>query len=407
MHLDVGPRKMRTAYLSLVLAAALMLGCTRPTSTSAPEASATATAETPVATGTPSSSTRPTQSTVTPSGSPSPTYVEVATGATSTTPPSVEFPKQASLGAQREADKALLPSGAVRGTADPSGRYLAYIAPNSGQWQGTVRDTSTGKEWKVDAVAVCQCDGATVEPGPVWSSSGRFVAFGTGNWNEATERHVVVIEPTADRVTELSKPAWMRSNRLDAAASWRPGYDTLVVGQVDGVFMYDAAARTSTMMAAGTWPRFIGRDLVQYDLFGGSAAFYDIWRGGEVTRLPIEPWPPTPAINYENGRLAFAVPTRTPTCLGILVAHPALAAPTICIPGANAPAWSPDGRVLAFSRVDGPSSRSVVLFDPATSDQRTVVDRLPASSDGDQYLTTWSTDGRHLRLERGYVATGG
>lgn len=398
---------MRAAHLSLILAAALMLSCTRPTSTSVPEASATATAEATSVDGTPPSSTPQTQGTVTLSAIPSPTYVEVATGTSSTTPPSIEFPKQASLGAQREVDKALLPSGAFRGAADPRGRYLAYIAPGSGQWQGTVRDTSTGKEWKVEAVAVCECDRATVEPGPVWSSSGRFVAFGTGNWREANERHVVVIEPAADRVTELPKPAWMRSNRLDGAASWRPGYDTLVVGQVDGVFMYEGAARTSTMMAAGTWPRFIGRDLVQYDLFGGSAAFYDIWRGGEVTRLPIEPWPPTAAIHYENGRLAFAVSARTSTCLGILVAHPALRSPTICIPGANAPAWSPDGQVLAFGRVDGPSSRSVVLFDPATSDQRTVVDLLPASSDGDQYLTTWSTDGRYLSLERRYIATGG
>lgn len=400
---------MRIAHLPLLLVAALILGCTPPTSSSVSEAGATATTGTPGAAGTTAASTPQKPSTATPSATPPPTYVEVATGTTSTTPPSGEFPKPAPLVARGEVDKTRLPSDSLSATADPSGRYLAYIAPASGQWQGVVRDTSTGKEWKVEAIAVCQCDAATVESGPIWSTSGRFVAFGTGNWREGgeRERHVVVIEPAADGVTELPKAAWIRSNRLDGATSWRPGYETLVVGQVDGVFMYDAAARTSTMMAAGMWPRFIGRDLVQYDLFGGSAAFYDIWRGGEVARLPLEPWSSTPTIHYENGRLAFAVRARTPGCLGIVVAHPALGSPTICIPGGQAPAWSPDGRVLAFGRVDGPSSRSVVLFDPATSDQRTVVDRLPATSDGDQYLTTWSTDGRHLRLERRDAATGG
>ncbi|MEI7926123.1 MAG: hypothetical protein WCI61_08070 [Chloroflexota bacterium] len=397
---------MNLRRLALLACAALLIGCTRQPSTPAPEASATVTAGT-------ANATTQTQGTATPSGTPAPTtYVEVSTGKTSTTPPSAEFPKAAPLGAQREVDKSQLPSDALRGAADPSGRYVAYVVPNAGQWRGTVRDSSTGKEWKVDAVAVCQCDGSSVDTGPVWSSSGRFVAFGTGNWREEKERHVVVVEPGADRVTELPKPAWLRSNRLDGATSWRPGYEVLVVGQIDGVFMYDAAARTSTHMSVGTWPRFIGRDLVQVDLLGRDnkpeqTAFTDIWRGGEVARVPYVGWVPAPAINYADGRLALASQTPGPTCIGVVVAHPALRAPSICIPGANAPAWSPDGRLLTYSCADGASSRSVVLFDPATGTATPIAEHLPASDSTQHYRTTWSTDGRHLRLDPTQIGFGG
>ena len=387
---------MNLRRLALLACAALLLGCTRQTSTPAPEASATA--QTP--------------GTATPSGTSAPTYVEVATGKTSTTPPNAEFPKAEGLSTQREVDKAALPSGALSSAAgDPSGRYIAYVTPKAEQWQGTVRDTSTGKEWKVDSVAVCQCDGTRPDTGPIWSSSGRFVAFGTGNWREEKERHVVVIEPGADRVTELPKPAWLRNNRLDAATSWRPGYDVLVVEQVDGVFMYDAAARTSTHMSVGTWPRFVTRDLVQVDLLGADnkpeqTAFTDIWRGGEVARVPYVRWIPAPAIHYADGRLAIASQTAGPACTGVVVSHPALRAPSICIPGANAPTWSPDGRILAYSRVDGARSRSVVLFDPATSSEQPIADHLAASDDAQQYRTTWSVDGRHLRLDPTHIGFG-
>jgi hypothetical protein len=396
--------------LALLACAALLLGCTRQTSTSAPEASATVSAGTASATGAPTSSA----ASPTPTGTPAPTtYVEVATGKTSTTPPSAEFPKAAPLGAQRQVDKTALPTGAFRAAADPSGRYIAYVAPNSEQWQGTVRDTSTGKEWKVDAVAVCQCDVSNTDTGPVWSSSGRFVAFGTSSGRDEEERRrVVVVEPSADRVTELPKPAWLRANGLDAATSWRPGYEVLAVGQVDGVYMYDATARTSTHMSVGTFPRFIGRDLVQVDLLGRDnkpeqTAFTDIWRGGEVARLPFVSWTPAPAIHYQDGRLALASQTPGPTCIGVIVVHPALTSPSICIPGANAPTWSPDGRVLAYSRADSPSSRSVVLFDPATGLQRAIAERLPVSDDSQQYLTAWTADGRHLRLTPGHIGFGG
>ena len=391
---------MNLRRLALLACAALLIGCTRQTSTPAPEASATMTAN----------ANAQMQGTATPSATPVPTsYVEVATGKTSTTAPSAEFPK---LGPQREVDKAALPSDALPGAAaDPSGRYLAYVAPNSGQWRGTVRDTSTGKEWKIDAVAVCQCDSQSIENGPVWSSSGRFVAFGTGSWREEKERHVVVVEPGADRVSELPKPAWLRYNRLDGATSWRPGYDVLVVGQIDGVFMYDAAARTSTHMSVGTWPRFVTRDLVQVDLLGRDnkpeqTAFTDIWRGGEVARVPYVRWIPAPAIHYLDGRLAIASQTAGPACTGVVVSHPALRAPSICIPGANAPTWSPDGRILAYSRVDGASSRSVVLFDPATSSEQPIADHLPVLGGGQEYRATWSADGRHLRLDPTYIGFG-
>jgi hypothetical protein len=220
------------------------------------------------------------------------------------------------------------------------------------------------------------------------------------------------VEPGADRMTELPKPAWMRASFLGEATAWRPGYEVLAVGQTDGVFMYDAAARTSTHMSVGTWPRFVTRDLVQVDLLGAGnkpeqTAFTDIWRGGEVARLPFVSWIPAPAIHYQDGRLALASQTPGPTCIGVIVVHPALPSPSICIPGANAPAWSPDGRVLAYSRADSPSSRSVILFDLAAGTQRPAAELLPASDASQQYLTTWSADGRHLRLDRGHIGFGG
>jgi len=401
-----------TRLVPLLLAAALLLGCTRQTS--APTPSVTRGAATTVeATPSPAFPNPLFASTPTPSATPAPTmYVEVATGTTSTTAPSAEFPKPALLGAQPEVDRSQLPSGAFRGLTDPTGRYLAYIAPSGPQWQGVVRDTSNGKEWKVDAAAVCQCDGSLLDPGPVWSSSGRFVAFGTGDWREGGERdrRVVVVEPAADRVTELPKAAWLSSRGLGGASVWRPGYDVLAVAQLDGVFMYDAAARTSTMMSVGTWPRFVTRDLVQYIVGTGfrsaTAVFYDIWLGREIARLPFLPSRPVPLIEYNAEGLTVAAQVWSDSCTGVVVAHPALTAPSICIPGAHAPAWSPDRRTLAYSRIDGGTSRSVVLFDPATGAQRAVAERLPASQDWEQYLPTWSADGRFLRLDRGAIPSG-
>ena len=77
------------------------------------------------------------------------------------------------------------------------------------------------------------------------------------------------------------------------------------VARTDGVFMYDAAAAKTTMMSVGESPRFIGRDLVQYDLRGSDpqTAFTDLWRGGEVARVPLVPASPPPTIRYEDGRL--------------------------------------------------------------------------------------------------------
>ncbi|MGE3855449.1 MAG: hypothetical protein AB7G21_00680 [Dehalococcoidia bacterium] len=416
----MNPRRLALLACAALLVAATV-GCTRETSVPAPSPDTGATpgattGATPSAeaTGTPAtsaSSTPPAGAARTPSPTPPPSYVEVATGSTSTTPPDAEFPTRTTFPAQLEVDRTELPPTGLRGRTDPTGRYLAYLDWGSGQPEGFVRDRTSGKEWKLGIVVACQCDASAVDPGPVWSPSGRFVAFGTGTLGVPAERRVVVVEPSADRVTELPKPAWMRHNFLGEASVWRPGYDLLAVSGTDGVYLYDAVAGTTTLMAVGRWPRFVTRDLVQYDLLGADGrpdrmAFTDIWRGGEVARLPYVPWLPLTDLRYEDGKLALAAESFGPACIGLTVAHPALAAPSLCIPGAHMPAWSPDGRILAFSRADGPTARSVVLFDPATGTQRPIAERLPASYEPEQYESTWSADGRYLRFAPSAIVTG-
>ena len=80
------------------------------------------------ATATVSSSNQPALPTPTAATKDAPTYIEVATGATSTTAPTgVEFPKPVPLAPQRGLEPSQLPSGATYGFEDPTGKYLAYV----------------------------------------------------------------------------------------------------------------------------------------------------------------------------------------------------------------------------------------------------------------------------------------
>ncbi len=283
------------------------------------------------------------------------------------------------------------------------------------EYQPWVLDLATGNNVELNAT-LRHCGGCDGRAGPSWSPSGRFLLF--GETYAGPDSSVYLYDSRTEAVRKVATGPSV--NGLHQNPSWAPDVDAFLRPDGQGGTVYEFADGSRVLPLPGV--RWVAR-------FSGSPPF--IISGGwfddpvrEVVVVErdggaiVARWPGTlnaPVVSFDSPTAAWgvvrvdgkpaAVLEPPHACDGAILHHPSLAADR-CLPGAQAPALSPDGSRVAFVRVrtstviDGWTTVEweVVIHEVDTG-REAVVPRPLKLHEQEVPLVRWVAGGTHVLVQ--------
>lgn len=265
-------------------------------------------------------------------------------------------------------------------TFAPAGDLLAYVdvdETNSGAL--TVLDLASGERRVVaEHLSPCECDGT---PGPVWSPSGRYLAYVDFDDFAPVGDTYELVEAGGSYVVDVTTGARRRladDPRALASPPWLPGEDTMVLSSDGRIWLHEAASGVERTLA-NLSSSFVavdpgGRGIAVYISSGGppytlgETAALTLPDGREVAR-----WNGTARVVWTAGGPAAAIGTAGRNASCVFVDHPSLTEEH-CIGGTSIGAWSPDGRYLALVGGGAGSGRWQVAILDTANGRESIVD---------------------------------
>ena len=394
---------MRHARLSLVLVAALLLGCTGDPSAPAPtppsataqpavpaEPTATTTADAPTRTPT-------LRASIPTPPSPEDFILDVDTGTVLERYLSPSLHRASGLvWAYKQRHPVVVlttPHGIVtRSDAQPSVRGAAtyspdlrYVPYSTDGKSLTIHDRRDGTEVTMrTAYAGLGRDFWYGWPGALWSRSGRYFTCASG-YSDGSR---VVLVDTLTFSEQVVGEA--RSERADD--SWRPSADQFVFENDRAVFLYDVATAHRTKLADGRGPHFVSDDLIVYSVTGPTPQWVvlNVLTGEEITRLPE-----SPLAAWSHGGQHRLMVRIGKDCDVVITAAVSQSA---CFSPAAAYQWSPDGVQIAIVREHADRTRSLVVRHSASGVERTLQHLSLPQSHCEYTELYWSLDGKRLAV---------
>jgi dipeptidyl aminopeptidase/acylaminoacyl peptidase len=240
----------------------------------------------------------------------------------------------------------------------PDGRSLAFVSTRGGKGAQAYVMPAAGGE----ARAVTTLEGGA--SGPVWSRDGRRLLVASEVWPEG--------DPAAQRLRALEERGV--EAKIYDDLNYRH-WDSWEDGRRSHVFVVDVASGDARDLTPGPYdtPPIALEGSHDYDISPDGAELVFV-RNATVPQM------------VGTGNDIFIVPTSggTPRRIGTNEANE------------NSPAYSPDGRFIAFLSMQRPGFESdrtrIVVYDRASGQQRVVTETLDRSVDA----FTWSGDSRTI-----------
>jgi hypothetical protein len=255
------------------------------------------------------------------------------------------------------------------------------------------------------------CGGCDGRAGPSWSPTGRYVLDPELGGVEGGSR--TFLYDTAAGTSFLI--ALGRFSNAGYQLTWSPVEDAVLVPEDDGsTLLVRPATDERIPLPEVRWParfdasgRFVAGAVVpSYSpqvREAGETVVADVSDGAVVARwegvlIPIIHRREEIFVTVADGPAAVLYAAG---CRGLMLRDPRLPDGERCLEGAVVSAFAPVGRLASVrrdERATAPQPWSVVLFDPATGDEKVLVDGIPGSDPSAPPVAQWSEDSKHLLI---------
>src|SRR5581483_7221694 len=243
--------------------------------------------------------------------------------------------------------KRLTPADSDSFAWSPDGSKLAFSDDEAGTENIYVVDADGGNRVRLTT-------GAPFDQGPTWSPDGTRIAY--TRWNGSTDSgDIYVMDADGANKKQLTSE---RAYFGDFSPEWSPDGSKIVYtrsGDTEDVWIVDASGRNAKRLF-----HEVGYFSNHPDWSpDGSKIVFSHWPSGNS-------WPP--CVLY--GQLyTMGADGSNPTAL--------TDEPSLCPNGDGAPAWSPDGRTIVFTRIDANNGGGLTLIDADGTNARQVTSSGP------------------------------
>lgn len=282
------------------------------------------------------------------------------------------------------------------GKYSPDGARLLALEYGDDGYDLIVLDLRVGTATTVAAnTRACGCGGSGSRW--LWSPSGRYVLHDHLD-DQDGHSSVDLIDTTTNTTTTLIEGEGF------STGEWFPFSDMLLLQSArDGVWLVDVESGVSTIIEATPVARIDSRGQFVYWTKQLTAGESEIvvreLKTGATVSWPgeiINVFPPAAAVVWTSDGPAGQV--RHIDCNGVVAHHPALPAGGRCVARVDVGAWSPDGLLFAYTRIErtgGGPSWSVYILDPA-SGQETMLAKGLGRGGEIAPVPMWNRQGTHI-----------
>ncbi len=284
----------------------------------------------------------------------------------------------------------------------PEGRYLAYASDQAGNMDLWILDSVSGRTTQVTA-------GPEEDTSPTWTPDGNRIGFTRRTHTShlfagdpvTLEQHQITQGPDRDYEPVISDDGkWVAFTRERAKSETGQGTLVLGVASVDGQTVRELALPgVSLNMAGMCWSPDASQVVFVGDDGTGNIDLYRTPReGGQVTRITVAPGSDIiPAWSPDGRLMAYSRAAGGETQIWVIPATGGLAHQISTGKGVNqVPAWSPDSRKVAYLSLTPTGAYEIWV---APVDDPEGAHRVNVS-DGFQVPQVWSADGREVIVYR-------